>query len=31
MDPVWRNSLEIVAAIGAIAVGTVIIHFVMSW
>ena len=31
MDPLWRNSLEVVAAVGAVAFGTLIIHFVMSW
>jgi hypothetical protein len=27
----WRNSLEAVAAIGTIILGTLVVHFAMSW
>jgi hypothetical protein len=31
MTRLWRNSLEAVAAIGAIVLGTLLVHLAMSW
>jgi hypothetical protein len=31
MTRLWRNSLEAVAAIGTIVLGTLVVHLAMSW
>lgn len=31
MTQLWRNSLEVVAAIGAVMLCALILHVVMSW
>jgi hypothetical protein len=31
MTRLWRNSLEAAAAVGTIVVGTLAVHFAMSW
>jgi hypothetical protein len=31
MTPFWRGVLEAAAALGFIAIGTVVVHLVLSW